>query len=269
MIPATQPDPEWVAMRAQHQQECAAFARQVSTDSQALIQRQDMERVDLHNRVDTIKAELLLRHKQQEGAYWARFNQKQSKICGPAVPLPPTLQQGDEPAAKATKLRPSAIPATVPDRKPMPKPKPAAKPLRPKDSEQHKVGVQKLTVTSAVQQCATQPSQPALLPRHIQRQPKMEAGSSQLAKPRQPKRDATASRARAISKKVAEMIDLYDSDEDMLVELSKEDYQKKTRPTVTLTPFCPAIPTATLQLFSGPSQKQMVSSKTYLGGVHC
>src|SRR5689334_9158147 len=108
-------DPEWISMRAQHQQECAAFARQVNTDRQALLHRQGAERTEFQRQVDTTQAALLARHRQQEGAYWTIHHQKQTKVCSPPGPAPPTRQQVYTSAAHATNLRPSAVPTTAPD----------------------------------------------------------------------------------------------------------------------------------------------------------
>jgi hypothetical protein len=258
MIPATQANPEWIAMRAQHQQECAAFARQVNTDRQTLLRRHEVERIDFHRRFETTQAELLARHSQQEGAYWTRHHQKRGKACSPPAPPPQSLQQGHTPASQAIHPPPGTVPATVPDRKLMPKPEAAKKSPLPGSGEQ-KPSAHKATIAPAAQRLAKQAS----LPRHVQQQSNKDAtGSFQPTKSSQPKGDATASRSKAGSKKDVEMIDLCDSDDDVLVELSKADYQKKATRAVTSAPFCPAIPTATLQLFGEPSQKQAVSFKT-------
>jgi len=71
----TQPpptDPDWVTMRAQHQQECAAFGRQVEAEMQAMRRRHETENQNLTRRIEEIKAELLGRHKQQEGGVLAQ-----------------------------------------------------------------------------------------------------------------------------------------------------------------------------------------------------
>ena len=265
MTHPSQADPEWITMRRQHQQECAAFTRQVNTEKLALLQRQEVERTEFNRRVETTQAELLARHSQQEGAYWTRRQQKQGKVCSPPAPPPPTQQQRHAPAAQMINPRPSATPASVPDRKLMPKPEPAKKPSVPRTFGEQKPSAQKVTATFAAQQPIKQAAQPAFQPRPVQQQTNKEApGSSQPAQATQPKRDATASRANVTSRKDVEMVDLCNSDDDVLVELSKADYQKKTTPVVNAAPFCPAIPTATFQLFGNSSRKQMVSCKIHL-----
>lgn len=260
-----QADPEWIAMRGQHQQECAAFTRQVNTAKPALLQRQEVERTDFNRRVETTQAELLARHSQQEGAYWTRRQQKQGKVCSPPALPPPIQQQCHAPAARMINPRPSATPATVPDRKLVQKPEPAKKPSVPRIFGEQKPSAQKVTAAFAAQQPIKQASQPAFQPRPVQQQTNKEAsGSSQPAQATQPKRNATASRADVMSRRDVEMADLCDSNDDVVVELSKADYQKKTTPVVNAAPFCPAIPTATYQLFGGPPQNQMVSCKMYL-----
>jgi hypothetical protein len=253
-------DPEWITMRERHQQECAAFVRQVEADKQTLARRQEAERGDFNRRVETVKAELLGRHSQQEGAYWTRHHQKQSKICSPAASMPPPPHQGPISTTQAASLRPSATPATVLDRNPVPKPEPALKPSLSKAFNEHKQKAQKATAVSAVQRPAKQTSKQAPIPRHVQQKAERDAaGASQPTKPEQPRQNAATPRTRTSLKKDVETIDLCSSDDNMLAEVTKEDYQQTNTPAVA--PFRPAIPTATFQFFSGSSQKQAVSSK--------
>lgn len=251
-------------MRAQHQQECAAFARQVNTDRQALLHRQGAERTEFQRQVDTTQAALLARHRQQEGAYWTIHHQKQTKVCSPPGPAPPTRQQVYTSAAHATNLRPSAVPTTAPDRKPMPKPEPAKKHSLPKSIGEQKSIVWEATLIPTLQQPEKQGTKQASLPCHVQQQIRKDAaGAPQPANPGLPNRNGTAFRSKASPKKDVETIDLCDSDDDILVEVSKADYQKTATPATTPAPFCPATPTATLQLFGEPFQKQAVSFETY------
>ncbi|KAJ4383402.1 hypothetical protein N0V86_001449 [Didymella sp. IMI 355093] len=256
-------DPEWITMRERHQQECAAFVRQVEADKQTLAHRQEAERGDFNRHVETIKAELLGRHSQQEGAYWIRHHQKQSKVCSLAASMPPPPHQGPTSTTQTTPLRPSATPATVMDRNPMPKPEPAMNPSLSKAFNEQKQKSQKVTAVSAVQQPAKQASKQAPIPRHGQQKGIRDAvGASQPTKPEQPRQNTVTPRTRTSLKKDVETIDLCSSDDDMLAEVSKADYQKTDTPAVA--PFRPAIPTATLQLLGGLSQKQAVSSNPSL-----
>lgn len=258
----TQPpptDPDWVTMRAQHQQECAAFGRQVEAEMQAMRRRHGTENQNLTRRIEEIKAELLGRHKQQEGAYWHRQYQKQSKTSSPVPPPPPNQ------TAIPTSRRSAAL-ASTPGQNPLPTQDLVGKQSSFKALDKHKQNGLGTATASATQQRAEQQIKQSSLSRRVQQQAKNEGstgsiGGTQASKPAQTKPNAATSRSKPISKKDVETIDLYSSDDDMLVEVSKADYQKKTTPTAAPAPFHPAVPTATPQLFGETSQKQAVSSQ--------
>lgn len=233
---------------------------------QAMRRRHETENQNLTRRIEEIKAELLGRHKQQEGAYWHRQYQKQSKTSSCVPPPPPNQAPTPAPSTQTTTSRRSAALASTPGQKPLPTQDPVGKQSSLKALDKHKQNGLGTATASATQQRAEQQIKQSSLSRRVQQQAKNEGstgspGGTQASKPAQTKPNAATSRSKLISKKDVETIDLCSSDDDMLVEVSKADYRKKTTPTAAPAPFHPAVPTATLQLFGETSQKQAVSSQ--------
>ena len=252
-----QADPQWIALRTLHQQECDEFARKVEAGKR-----------EFQRRVNAAQDELFARHSQQEGDHWRRHDQKASNASSPA----PTITQPIAPKAQPTASRPSATPVYASRQEPLHTPDPARRQSPFKAFNSRKQNGRVTTPASAAQQQAKQPSKQSLQPSKIQQQSSKEAptgsiGRLQPPKPGQTKPRATASRTKvttsqtkATPKKEIEMIDLCSSDDDdMLVEVTKATCQQEAAPTVAPASFRPPIPTATLQLFGGRSQQPSVS----------
>lgn len=213
-------DPAWRTMRAKHQDEINVFKHMV-----------DVQKRDFDRQVDAAYSVLLAKHSQQEREFW----QHAPNALGRAAPAPPPVA----PKIQTTTSKPST-PKNIPHQQPgsssdhrrqiqltAPAPAPARRPGQP------------IKPPSAVSEAQSQHNTPV---KHVS------TGEVKPPKPVQASASDTKSCSRPDRKQECEIVDLCsdNEDNDVLVEATKQTYQKTT---ALPSAFRPGIPTATFQLF--------------------
>lgn len=239
MTQPSQNDPEWIALRARHRQECDAF-----------IARQR----EFYLRMKAEQAELLARHQQQEGIFWLQPNH----VAPSTYNLVPNTPQSTAANVQPTISNLSVSLGDAPYQRPLPTPGPSRKQSFSASS------TPSLDVCDSQQQAAQQLKQLHGFA-EAQRQSNKQIPTAST-KPLQPLKSQprpnvanTAPSARAALKKQHEIVDLCSDDDDVLVEVTGATYQQKTKPMIAPATFRPSIPTTTPQLPGKGSQKQSVS----------
>lgn len=231
-------DPEWLQLRKQHQIELDAW-----------LKRRDFAFQNLQRRSDAEQGELLAKHAQQERDFWRRHEQRASAM--------PYLD-----ASRAQSTAPHAAPPAKQDSLSSPNLK-TAKTLLAKASDSQKPNV-KATITAST--CQRQAKQPANQRQSQQAQAagkqalKSSTNAGQPPQAGKSKAQRTTLQDNETAKQLRNVVNLCDSDDDMLVEVSKATFKEKPTITRNLAPFRPSRPTAPLQLFSRSDKKSPVSS---------